>query len=49
MGAVLFESIASIPKIPPLYLKQVHVEYNMQSDLGITELKNNTHDGSLQS
>lgn len=48
MGAVLFESISSIPEIPPSYLQQVHVEYNMESDLGISELKNNTHDDSLK-
>lgn len=48
MGAVLFESLSKIPTIPPAYLDQIHVDYNMESDLGITELNNNTHDGSLR-
>lgn len=48
MGAVLFESIKSIPTVPPSYLQQVHVEYNIENNLGVTELKNNTHDGSLK-
>lgn len=48
MGAVLFESLDSIPRIPSANLQQTHIEYNMEADSGITEIKNNTHDGSLK-
>lgn len=47
MGAVLVEAVEDIPLLPPSLREQAHVIHDIHKDPGVTEVKNNTHDGSL--
>lgn len=47
MGAVLFEALDEIPELPEYFLNQAHIGLDSAKSVGITELQNNTHDGSI--
>ncbi|KAK7684103.1 hypothetical protein QCA50_012746 [Cerrena zonata] len=47
MGAILFEALDQVPETPQYYLNQAHIDLEPEQHYAITELPNNTHDGSI--